>query len=187
MNSPRRALVVVAAIIVLAVVAATSAYARKEFTVHGGVGDINNASVCPVGNFIVGFRGRAGLWIDQIRIRCAPLLNGGGVGNSTALAGAGGPGGAEQAEKCTPGHIINKINFFTTKDNRQIEYITFDCMNPDDRSTEGTYHSFGNAEGVRFQHFGQTCPDGEAAVGLAHRWGEHLNAIGLICDTLRRP
>lgn len=128
MNSPRRSLVVVAAIAVLAVVAATSAHARKEFTVHGGVGDITNASVCPVGNFIVGFRGRAGLWIDQIRIRCAPLLNGGGVGNSTALAGVGGSGGAEQAEKCAPGHIINEINFFTTKDNRQVEYITFRCM-----------------------------------------------------------
>ena len=156
---------------------------------HGGVGEIKNASVCPLGNFMVGFRGRAGLWIDQIRIRCAPLLDGGGVGNSTAMAGAGGPGGSEQAVKCNEGHIIYQINSFTTNNNRQVEYITFHCMKPANRSVEGGggYHGFGNPSGVRFRHYDQVCPEGEAAVGLAHRWGEHVNAVGLICDVLRRP
>lgn len=165
----------------------TAADARKEFSVHGGVGDIANASVCPVGHFIVGFRGRTGLWIDKIRIRCAPLLNGGGVGDSKAMGGAGGNGGGDAKAKCVPGHVVNGINFFTTNENRQIEYITFTCMNPDDRSMAGGYEGYGNAGGVRFKHYNQTCPEGEAAVGLAHRWGAHVNAIGLICDVLRRP
>lgn len=165
----------------------TPASARKEFTVHGGVGDISNASVCPVGNFIVGFRGRTGLWIDQIRIRCAPLLNGGGVGDSKAMPGVGGPGGGKAEAKCVEGHVVNQIDFFTTNQNRQIELITFRCMNPDDRSMAGGYEMYGNSSGVRFSHYNQTCPEGEAAVGLAHRWGDHVNAIGLICDVLRRP
>ncbi|MFO1171184.1 MAG: hypothetical protein U1E49_09470 [Hyphomicrobiaceae bacterium] len=166
---------------------ATTADARKEFTVHGGVGDISNASVCPTGHFIVGFRGRTGLWIDQIRIRCAPLLNGGGVGDSKAMSGVGGSGGGDAKAKCIPGHVVNGINFFTTDQNRQVELITFTCMNPDDRSMAGGYEMYGNTAGVRFNHYKQTCPDGEAAVGLNHRWGDHVNAIGLICDVLRRP
>lgn len=176
-----------AAIVFLTVAGAPATQARTTFPAHGGSGDISNASVCPTGNFIVGFRGRAGLWIDQIRIRCAPLLDGGGVGKSTALAGAGGPGGGEQAQKCDPGHVINQINFFTTKENRQIEMISFRCMNPDDRSMQGGYVHFGYDGGVTFRNYEQVCPDGEAAVGLTHRWGEHVNAIALICDVLRRP
>lgn len=148
---------------------APAAFARKEFPVHGGAGDITNASVCPVGHYVVGFRGRAGLWIDQIRIRCAPLLDGGGVGPSKALADAGGSGGEDQAEKCAAGHIVNEINDFMTDQNRQGDMVVFRCLDPGDGGQEPGYHEFGNPSVVRFRHYVRTCPDDEAAIGVNHR------------------
>ena len=161
----------------------------EEFRVLGGAGDITNASMCKTGHYIVGFKGRTGAWIDQIRIRCAPLLDGGGVGSSKAEGGAGGNGGGDDpGEKCGKGNIVNRIKFYLTKENRQVEYIEFWCIDPDDRSEEGVRHGFGNPHGNRAgQRATQPCSEGFAASGLNHRWGAHLNAIGLICKYMRRP
>lgn len=161
--------------------------ARTDFPAKGGSGDITNAAVCPVGHFIVGFRGRAGLWIDQIRIRCAPLLMGGGVGDSKAFGGAGGSGGGPLASKCPSGSIVNDLRWFNTQGNRQVELILFNCMNPDTQRAKGNARAFGNENGPRSHRFRNTCPEGEGAVGINQRWGQHVNAIGLICDILRRP
>jgi hypothetical protein len=33
----------------------------------------------------------------------------------------------------------------------------------------------------------QICPEGEAATGIAGRYGKHVNAVGLICGKLVVP
>lgn len=157
------------------------------FPVKGGAGDIANGVECPTGHYIVGFRGRWGLWIDQLSIRCAPLRDGGGVGQSKTIGGGGGGGGHEDAERCGTGFIVNDLRFYNTAGNRQVELLRFRCMDPDDRAEEGVTYDFGNPDGPRSVRFRQTCEEGQAAIGLRMRWGAHVNAIGLVCDILRRP
>jgi hypothetical protein len=168
----------------LSLLALSSAEARTTYTPHGGSGDITNASVCPTGEFIVGFTGRSGLWIDHVKLRCALLGPGGRLEKAHTVGGAGGSGGGVANAECDRG-LIKSIVYWTTKDNRQVERISFNCFEPEFSRSAGT-KGFGRNNGVRFEQFENFCPDGEAAVGLGHRWGTHLNAIGLICDTLRR-
>jgi hypothetical protein len=64
---------------------------------------------CPAGSAVVGFEGRSGLLLDQLRLRCAPLLVANGVlsiGTPQALAPIGEAGGSPfQRADCADGAL----------------------------------------------------------------------------------
>jgi hypothetical protein len=66
--------------------------------VQGAGGELPWVSTCPPNQLVVGFGGRAGLYFDQLSLRCAPLLVNGppytlSRGTITNLPSAGGTGG----------------------------------------------------------------------------------------------
>jgi hypothetical protein len=73
------------------------------------------SQTCPSNQLIVGFGGRAGALIDQLVLRCAPLIvtaDGGGftvsTGATTDLAAVGGTGGNPFAQTdCAAGQIAS--------------------------------------------------------------------------------
>lgn len=160
---------------------AQPSFAEMWYPATGGNGDIHNALVCPAGQYLKGIRGRAGAWIDQLAIMCAPLKAGNHVGGSTTYARAGGPGGAEQPKSLCEDSIIQRVQIYNTEDNRMVAHIDGDCASPDGVLT-GKSVGLG-ASGWTSKHlYKQGCTPGkEGAVGFSVQWGEHVNAVGLIC------
>jgi uncharacterized protein YkwD len=71
-----------------------------------------------------------------------------------------------------------------TSGNRQVREFLFQCS-----STTGADHGLldlGNTSPAVFPDFYQLCPAGEAVVGIRMRFGRHVNAVGLICDTFKQ-
>jgi hypothetical protein len=88
--------------------------AGTSFSGHGcGAGCFGEAWVrsCPANHVIVGFRGRGGLLIDQLTLRCAPIVASEGgwvlaVGGTTDLAPVGGNGGSSFPQTdCPAGQV----------------------------------------------------------------------------------
>jgi hypothetical protein len=156
-------------------------------------GDISSAQICPKGEYMVGFTGRRGAWIDRIGIRCAPLLPSGVLGKPHGTPGSGmGGGGGEVFPSGGPGgdctvYPIIQIIFYTTNEYRMIWKVVAAC-GPEDHPASAERPSI-YASGTKdlgdpyFHH----CPPGMAATGLSVRFGKDVNAIGLICDPLKLP
>ena len=165
---------------------------RFEPAPRTGIGDINNASICKKGEYVVGFTGRTGAWVDRIGVRCAPILPSGVMGKPHGTAAAGGGGGAPDTSECKAG-LLNAITFETTSEYRIIYDIFGECMDPRSGASFYRYITFGNRrDGSNVTRdlgdpYEQRCPTGMAATGLSLRWGKDVNAIGLICDTLVVP
>lgn len=91
---------------------------------------------CPAGEYVIGFTGRSGAWIDALGVVCAPL-NGAGFaspGDPTAMQGKldGGtqfPGGAIL---CPPGMAVDYIQWNMTRapDAGHVDNIVFECRAP---------------------------------------------------------
>ncbi len=167
-------------------VSAGPALAKTVFDPHGGPGDIRNAYVCPPGKYLVGFEGRVGAWIDRIAPVCASLLHSGEMGKRKAVGAFGGGGGAPASTYCNQG-LISRITSALTNDDRMVLWITFSCYNPVTGQKNPYIFHFGDTGGVPHERFQNPCPGGEAANGLGAYWGQHVNAVGLICDTLTIP
>jgi hypothetical protein len=172
---------------------AAPAVARQVFPAQGGPGDIQNAEECGKGEYVVGFKGRVGAWIDRLSPLCAPLLGlsrSPQMGSAKAKGGFGGNGGSPAQTEC--GSVIAGIEYTLTNDNRMVYEIRFDCsvVNPN-----GTTAVIPTQAGKRFGGNGplqnlpikNECPPGEAAKGIQANWGKYVNAIGLICAAINIP
>lgn len=149
-------------------------------------GDIQNAVICPRGEYLAGFTGRVGDRLDRIGLRCAPFLASGELGkpHGTKGGGLGGSGGSKATKDCKSG-LINAINFFSTADQRKVIGIRGACVDPASGAWQSFIYLGGNGEGD--SGFSHKCFSGNAATGLAVHWGNDVNAIGLICDPLVIP
>jgi hypothetical protein len=81
------------------------------------------------------------------------------------------------------------ITYRLTGDNRMVLQVHFACW---DAKTQNLVfplqsHDFTGNGPRTASNIENECPGGEAAVGFETRWGEHVNAIGLRCDTLKIP
>jgi hypothetical protein len=106
----------------------------------------------------------------------------------------GGPGGGPQDGFCPRNSMMGPATLNMTTGNRQVAAINFECRS---RATgETTPASFGNPNyRARCRGFGvgdctidsntfQTCPPDEVPLGFNVRYGQHVNAIGLICGRI---
>jgi|SRR5580698_4680571 hypothetical protein len=183
-------------------VALTTAQAKAEtdWDAVGGSGNASFEDRCPPGQWLVDFRGRAGLWVDQIQIVCTAATRVGPVGtaNSVVLSPnlsygpprGGGGGGATEAG-CYG--VIRGIWAHMTPGNRQVKYIDLWCLNPTGAVNGGTgrFNTFtdpgADVNGGADQPQQEICPPQDAAVGLRGRYGADVNAISLICVPFDPP
>jgi hypothetical protein len=182
----------VSLICLLGVMAAVlPASAKKIWPAQGGSGDISNAIECEKKDeYMVGIFGRAGAWIDRIGPICAPVLPSGAMGHHSHSGGLGhgGSGGGPASAECSSG-LIRGITYRLTGDHRMVLTVHFTCW---DAKTQALIqplqnHDFGGNGSRVAPAIENPCPDGEAARGLETRWGKHVNAIGLRCDSLKVP
>ncbi len=161
------------------------AYAITMFPPHGGVGDADVTDKCPGGQYLIGLRIRSGSWVDQMALTCAPVDPGtGATGLATdVLPPRGGTGGNESSGTCLPGFIIHGVGLIMTPGDRQVRLFVFNCVST--VSADRHNLDLGNNAPV-FPSILQTCPSGEAVTGIRIRYGRHVNAIGLICDTFQQ-
>jgi hypothetical protein len=165
----------------------TPSQAAHDLPVVGGSGDAAGRAICPPGQTLAGFAGRAGVWVDQIQMVCAapdrqPVATG---------PRYGGRGGGATDGFCPRNWDMTHARLNMTTGNRQVAAIQFECRS---RATgETTNMSFGNSTyrgrcpGVGVGNcpidpaVAQTCPADEVPLGFNVRYGKDVNAIGLIC------
>lgn len=152
------------------------------FQPFGAQGDAGFEDRCPVGQYLVGLRGRRGAWIDQITIVCSANNGNGQLTGAANGPSRGGNGGGPEERMCKPGETIYTVLPILTKDSRQVQELAGNCRAPGKKS--GTFLRFGNVADSNQPRQRFTCPDGDAATGLTGRYGKHVNAIGLICSRL---
>ncbi len=161
----------------------TPAFA-KTFAPYGARGDASFSDSCPAGEYLVGLRGRSGAWIDQIQIVCRSLT--GNLGGPYYGPRRGGNGGGPSQAYCPGGYVINYVGFALTAGDRQVQNFFFECVSATDASKHRNIR-VGTAVTTNKVPQRQPCPNGEAATGMAGRYGKHVNAVGLICSKLVVP
>ena len=164
----------------------------KDKPVVGGAGARSNVDRCPSGEFLVGFNYRAGAWMDQISVICAPLLPSKQIGNTHSLPARGGRGGeARTPLTCArPDELIYSIKSDqTTGDHAGATHvIEFTCFTTTPVQGRNDYSlSFGGVVDHQANYAAgafQSCERSDAAVGLHINHGEFVNGIGLLCGPL---
>lgn len=161
------------------------------FPAHGGKGDRAEECLCPQGQVLVGFHGRTGSWIDQIGLICAPFAPPAYArGALRRQQPRGGNGGGTNEQYCIADAAIRQVTVRMLGEYRGIRKyvwsIDFSCFRPRDGSAAnaGAFRGDIQGKGVDLtadDFAAQRCPGNEYAIGLNIRYGEHVNAAGLIC------
>jgi hypothetical protein len=182
----RRLKQTVAAVSVLAGLVAMSgaAFAKgQEYPPVGASGDRSSDARCPAGQYLVGLRTQSGAWMDNLALNCAPVNTNGSTGNITRDRNVyGGTGGGPSEKNCPTGRFVSSLGFVMTGGNRQVVYFALVCHST---TTKDSAAIEIGARSTLFPNINQSCPAGQAAVGIAVRYGKHVNAAGLLCDGLQ--
>jgi hypothetical protein len=177
------------------VLAADPAAAHRAWPVIGGAGDATTTVQCPAGEQIVGFEGRAGLWIDQIRLMCAAQIDASTMGEPHPAGDAlGGFGGAAKRVVCGRKFMIHGIGMLYTKNQKQVSQIDFSCASVSgDTGSDMHFNGSYNASedpcvatatcGSDTDKVHEICPN-ERFTGVTARVGKDVNALGFICDAV---
>jgi hypothetical protein len=160
-------------------------HADTSFPAVGGSGYTSADDHCPRGEWLVGFRGRSGYWVDQIRIVCASF-NAQGIQNRPKNGPErGGMGGGPQDVVCPNDSAVAAIHTFNTAYGRQVKMIDVKWgsmsanrqvvirLNPNAPTSTITTGSE--------DKWWQICPSGETGAGYHVNFGKDVNAIGLFC------
>ena len=185
----------IAATVLIPVAAYTTVFPAK-----GGRGDAATELRCPRGYYLVGLKGRAGDWLDQVALICRridPPDYAGGAQTTTRAVGGG--GGAPVEAYCPRGSAIRGIGAFIRVEDavQKAPYgIVFRCQRPRDGVLTGHF-GIGNTDllvdwdqidpSKDYRYLKQNCPGHEYAAGLSVRHGQHVNAVGLICEDFSDP
>jgi PAN domain len=197
MHRIRRSAVAIASILALAspLLGGTPSARATVFPADGGQGDRAEIYKCPRYTVLVGFHGRSGAWIDQIGLICAEFSGPAWKrGELVHAAPKGGNGGTPQEQYCSGDSAIRAItvtNLYVPSKmtHRYARSLTFACATP--RNGAGAGGARFDAPSINtgmdvtpIQGQAQICPGSEYATGLNIRYGKHVNAIGLVCDTI---
>lgn len=181
----------------------TPAQARQVYQAFGGRGDASIVLECPAGEILVGLEGRAGSWINAMRLICAPLASVSTVGAPHPIGNffGGRPGGAERSAVCPSDTITNGLSFLLTDDKSEVAQIKINCIAGNGNQSSAFFQgSYPDSESLCSKALGifpkgcdpdsnersQTCPQ-EYLVGLTVHSGKDVNAIGAICDVRTPP
>jgi hypothetical protein len=94
------------------------ASAHTEFQDFGRYNSNRHTLACPAGSYVVGFQGRSGDLIDQITVRCAPLMGTTFQHGTAVPAGHGGGfgGGAFGVHDCGPSQAVGGLAWQVSRD-----------------------------------------------------------------------
>ena len=186
------------AVVLTFVLLPQSAEARRVWPAVGARGDADAVAECPAPDqVLVGFGGRVGLWIDQIQLICAPMLadgtHGAPVGSRDRFGGTG--GGPSPSVTCDGRSQMFAAYIELTGDSKKVAYVAIDCIDSSGNSARITFGGSESQTAASKQSCGflqgcdpnelsiprQACPQ-ESFTGVIVRFGEHVNAIGIVCD-----
>jgi hypothetical protein len=164
------------------------AEARTSFPAQGGPGTQPATIECGDNEYLVGFSGRVGSWVDQLQPLCATISHDGRRGPiNYDIRSAGGNGGSPAEFSCPSDSFISSTQASITRD-KQVYGIDFTCYRPLDGQYLSQTHFFGGTAVLYFETMAkEACPSGEIGTGVNIRYGKHVNAFGLVCDTLVIP
>lgn len=164
-----------------------------DFPAIGGPGDHQAVDECPDGMYLVGLKGRTGLWINQVQIVCAPiapLIYGTGWLPASGESGAkwfgperGGTGGAPKESDCPADAYVIAARITLTPD-KKVLLAFLACASIDAPvSSQVEFQGSGGAGGSVYLDTNY-CPPGEVARGFTIHYGEDVNAMGLVCGNV---
>lgn len=192
-----------ALVFMMGLASSVPAQAETLYAPHGARGDFGGELRCPPGKYVTRFSGGTGQIIDRIAIVCAPSVRSGyasqrgpdinALVNSFTSDSLGGGGGGPSGAGCPVGQLVfaGYVNLNIAR--RQVEYLGFECITPGQSQTSGAGGRYGgtgdtpnwhglDSDDGRMRAF--RCKPGEAMTGLTVRYGEHVNALGLICNVV---
>lgn len=163
----------------------TSSAQEIELPIEGGAGGVPFRVTCPPGDYLMGFEGRVGGWVDSMYIHCLKGPHWRDGYNQGQLMGNG-LGGRPIYGGCPYSYAIRNIIFNAVEyeNTHVLNHIRGECKNIWGVQTRD--FEFGPRDGPH-NHANQTCPPGTLAVGLRGRQGLYIDAIGLICRAAPPP
>ncbi len=149
------------------------------------------------GGYMVGFTGRVGAWIDNIRPVCATWDGRQLVNRVPHAFQAGASQGGGPASVSCP-NFIGQIVLYDTKGDGPTDvmhHIDFQCFSP--TSVDEGWRQYGSKTKTELRDssllargytgkYVSPCPRGEVAVGMHGRHGSFVDALGLICEPMPR-
>lgn len=195
-GTPRVALALMA-VLIAAPVAAQTADVGYKARAEGGPGGGAFEQLCAKGEYLVGFAGREGAWIDQIQIICAVRVSAETVDRPTLRgAPAGGQGGSPFHVQCggwsaqsgLRGGVGAIAMDFTIKSGATgfLNSIGWDCHRINAPGAKVDNHKYlvgipAPDPDMKRYAVRQRCPAGHLGVGIHGRAGQSVDAVGLIC------
>jgi hypothetical protein len=159
------------------------AFAHTEFPPVGSPGGDPFRVECPPGQYLVGVRWRSGSWMDQISPTCVFVDAQGFTGPHWHGPTFGGTGGAPHEDYCPPAAVINFASILLQSDTQYVHMMDLSCRRTISNTPVWSLTNIGAPSSVFGDH-NQSCPPGEAVMGIQGRAGLYVDAIGMICDAL---
>ncbi len=179
-----RNMLVLATALVLAAAAPVPTASASETPIVGDGGGGEFRLDSSPGQYVAGLVGRAGAWIDQVALLCAPVSADGRRGAITPSLGYGGQGGSPASAICAGDGVGKRLFVVQVAGGdhpRYVDNIKISCAT---QPPSDACFSAGGC-GVSYVHdvpyHSLDCPPGELATGIRGRASNYLNAIGLVC------
>jgi len=153
--------------------------AFKSDTV-GGPGGTHFEFSCGTGKVLVGVKGRAGMWLDNISFKCA-TVSGATLGAVTTSGSFGGTGGTKSYDlQCPSGHVVKGLSIYRGS---YVHQIGLYCRIWQGTGWGNTGKLVGPAGGSGGTYDRRDCLEHSQPVVAVHgRRGWYVNAIGITCD-----
>lgn len=174
----------IAAALAATLAAATAAEAQTQIsTLMGGGGGTQTRVECGEDRVLVGVTGRAGLWLDNLFLRCA-RVNGATLSdivtldnNSQRIGGLGGI--TRYTVQCPAGNVVKGVMVYQ---GTFINRIGLYCRGWDGTGWTGSGNLVGPAGGTGGSYDRRDCEEPtRPVVALWGREGNYVDALGIVC------
>ncbi|MEJ0098145.1 MAG: SH3 domain-containing protein [Bauldia sp.] len=170
--------------------------ARADFMLFGGTSGVAFSTSCPANQYVAGFFGHVGSWLDNIGLTCAPAIGNTGFGAAVQTPQFfGGMGGGVTRSQCDAGTAARHLHYFVQyndADYDSLQYIrgiSYDCARAD--GTPASNKCFGVChDGDHSATFVPGSPDVDnncapgLVTGLTGKSGQYVVALGALCGPL---
>ncbi len=188
-----RATVTVLLGLLLLAPAASAQETRLEM--RGGPGGNPERADCAPGSYVVGFKGQAGDWMNQISIVCGRWNEKTQTLQSAAKGKVSDPFGDSTdgdalSESCPEGWAVSAYQVRVTRENREDKFlhaIRFYCRPAIAGSGQEVHQTLGSWSKNAVLLDRQSCPPRELVTGMHGRAGLFVDALGLICNLRPEP
>jgi hypothetical protein len=185
----------------LSLLASTPAASQElvRLNIFGGYGGNNFEYICGPGQVLVGVRGYAGVWIDNVQAVCAKVEESQRNFGQPEGPVFGGNRPLTNSSICATGTVATGLDVDVSKEKRFLGYIAPRCavlvagsylQQPMPMRGTGILASepSGSSGSELFvKPARQNCPAGMVGVGIRGRAGQFLDALGLVCGPKPAP